>query len=73
MTDDTFDRRALNCALRRGDIRALDALGMVATFDDVETANRYHAQLIGRGVETFTKLDLQQAFLNWILTGRPRS
>lgn len=71
MNDDTFDRQALDQALRRGDIRALDNLGILATFEDVQIANRHYAELIGRGVETFTELELKQAFVNWILAGRP--
>lgn len=72
MNDETFDRQALNDALRRGDIRALDNLGFLVTFDDVETASRLHAAQMGRGVETFTEHDVQQAMLNWVLAGRPR-
>jgi hypothetical protein len=72
MNDDTFDRQALNDALRRGDIRALDNLGFIATFDDVEQAMRQYAHAIGRGVETLTQLEMQQAMLNWVLNGRPQ-
>jgi hypothetical protein len=72
MHDDTFDKQALNDALRRGDIRALDTLGFLVSFDDVEMANAQHARLIGRGVETFTELETKQAFVNWILAGKPR-
>lgn len=74
MDDSAFTpekRDALHAALRRGDIRALDALGLLVTASDVETANAQHAVAIGRGVETFTELDIKQAFLNWILAGSP--
>lgn len=72
MNDETFDRQALNDALRRGDIRALDNLGFLVTFGDAETANRQYVRVIGRAPETFTARDLQQAMLNWVLAGRPR-
>jgi hypothetical protein len=71
MNDETFDRQALNAALRRGDIRALDNLGIIATFADVEMAMRQYASTIGRGVETLTLLEMQQAMVNWVLNGRP--
>ena len=71
MNDHTFDQPALRDALRRGDIQALDTLGFLVTFDDVEIANRQYAEQIGRGVETFTELELKQAFLNWVLAGNP--
>ncbi len=71
MNDETFDRQALNDALRRGDIRTLDNLGFPVSVHDVETANQSYARLIGRSVETFTEQDTQQAMRNWILAGRP--